>query len=97
MQQLYEKLKDNNLVFITGVSGSGKSSLAYRYLKICGTPLRYEIKYVNRNNISQIIATTKDISKGLKSEAFVYLDVLPYDTSWIQVVNEIEDTPLLNA
>lgn len=46
LQQLYEKLKDNNLVFITGVSGSGKSSLAYRYLKICGTPLRYEIKYI---------------------------------------------------
>lgn len=97
MQQLYEKLKDNNLVFITGVSGSGKSSLAYRYLKICGTPLRYEIKYVNRNNISQIIATIKDISKGLKSEAFVYLDVLPYDTSWIQVVNEIEDTPFVKC
>lgn len=97
LQQLYEKLKDNNLVFITGVSGSGKSSLAYRYLKICGTPLRYEIKYVNRNNISQIIATIKDISKGLKSEAFVYLDVLPYDTSWIQVVNEIEDTPFVKC
>ena len=97
LQQLYEKLKDNKLVFITGVSGSGKSSLAYRFLKICGTPLRYEIKYVNQNNISQIIATIKDISKGLKSEAFVYLDVLPYDTSWIQVVNEIEDTPFVKC
>ena len=72
LQQLYEKLKDNNLVFITGISGSGKSSLAYRFLKICDTPLRYEIKYLNQNNISQIIATIKDISKGLKSEAFVY-------------------------
>ena len=97
LQQLYDKLKDNSLVFITGVSGSGKSSLAYRFLKICGCPLRYEIKYVNQNNISQIIATIKDISKGLKSEAFVYLDVLPYDTSWIQVVNEIEDTPFIKC
>lgn len=91
LQQLDEKLKNNNLVFITGISGSGKSSLAYRYLKICGTPLRYEVKYINQNNISQIIATIKDLSKGLKSTAFVYLDVQPYDTSWIQVVNEIED------
>lgn len=97
LQQLYDKLKDNSLVFITGVSGSGKSSLAYRFLKICGCPLRYEIKYVNQNNISQIIATVKDISKGLKSEAFVYLDVRPYDTSWIQVVNEIEDTPFVKC
>ena len=97
LQQLYDKLKDNSLVFITGVSGSGKSSLAYRFLKICGCPLRYEIKYVNQNNISQIIATVKDISKGLKSEAFVYLDVQPYDTSWIQVVNEIEDTPFVKC
>ena len=97
LQQLYDKLKDNSLVFITGVSGSGKSSLAYRFLKICGCPLRYEIKYVNQNNISQIIATVNDISKGLKSEAFVYLDVQPYDTSWIQVVNEIEDTPFVKC
>lgn len=97
LQQLYEKLKDNNLVFITGISGSGKSSLAYRFLKICGTPLRYEIKYLNQNNISQIIATIKDISKGLKSEAFVYIDVQPYDTSWVQVVNEIEDTPFVKC
>ena len=96
-QQLYEKLKDNNLVFITGISGSGKSSLAYRFLKICGTPLRYEIKYLNQNNISQIIATIKDISKGLKSEAFVYLDVLPYDTSWVQLINEIENTPYVKC
>lgn len=97
MQQLYEKLKDNNLVFITGISGSGKSSLAYRFLKICGTPLRYEIKYLNQNNISQIIATIKDISKGLKSEAFVYLDVQPYDTSWVQLINEIENTPYVKC
>lgn len=97
LQQLYDKLKDNSLVFITGVSGSGKSSLAYRFLKICGCPLRYEIKYVNQNNISQIIATIKNISKGLKSEAFVYVDVQPYDTSWIQVVNEIEDTPFVKC
>ena len=97
LQQLYDKLKDNNLVFITGVSGSGKSSLAYRFLKICSSPLRYEIKYVNQNNISQIIATIKDISKGLKSEAFVYLDVQPYDASWIQVINEIEDTPFVKC
>ena len=97
LQQLYEKLKENNIVFITGISGSGKSSLAYRFLKICGTPLRYEIKYLNQNNISQIIATIKDISKGLKSEAFIYLDVLPYDTSWVQVVNEIENTPYVKC
>lgn len=97
LQQLYEKLKDNNLVFITGISGSGKSSLAYRFLKICGTPLRYEIKYLNQNNISQIIATIKDISKGLKSEAFVYLDVQPYDTSWVQLINEIENTPYVKC
>lgn len=97
LQQLYEKLKDNNLVFITGISGSGKSSLAYRFLKICDTPLRYEIKYLNQNNISQIIATIKDISKGLKSEAFVYLDVQPYDTSWVQLINEIENTPYVKC
>lgn len=97
LQKLYEKLKDNNLVFITGISGSGKSSLAYRFLKICGTPLRYEIKYLNQNNISQIIATIKDISKGLKSEAFVYLDVQPYDTSWVQLINEIENTPYVKC
>lgn len=97
LQQLYEKLKDNNLVFITGISGSGKSSLAYRFLKICGTPLRYEIKYLNQNNISQIIATIKDISKGLKSEAFVYLDVQPCDTSWVQLINEIENTPYVKC
>ena len=97
LQQLYEKLKDNNLVFITGISGSGKSSLAYRFLKICDTPLRYEIKYLNQNNISQIIATIKDISKGLKSEAFVYLDVQPYDISWVQLINEIENTPYVKC
>lgn len=55
LQQLYDKLKDNSLVFITGVSGSGKSSLAYRFLKICGCPLRYEIKYVNQNNNTLLI------------------------------------------
>ena len=97
LQQLYEKLKENNIVFITGISGSGKSSLAYRFLKICDTPLRYEIKYLNQNNISQIIATIKDISKGLKSEAFVYLDVQPYDTSWVQLINEIENTPYVKC
>lgn len=97
LQLLHEKLKDNKLVFISGVSGSGKSSLAYRYLKICDTPLRYEIKYINQNNISQIIATIKDVSKGLKSDAFVYIDVMPSDNSWVSIVNEIENVPYIRC
>ena len=78
---------NSNVVILHGQSGQGKSTLAYRYINdYC--PFAYEIRNSNDGNISRIIATLSALAKDLPWKIVLYLDVIPSNTEWVQVVKE---------
>lgn len=85
--QIKNAFTNSNVVILHGQSGQGKSTLAYRYINdYC--PFAYEIKNSNDGNISRIIATLTALAKDLPWKILLYLDVIPSNTEWVQVVKE---------
>lgn len=85
--QIKNAFMNSNVVILHGQSGQGKSTLAYRYINdYC--PFAYEIKNSNDGNISRIIATLSALAKDLPWKIVLYLDVIPSNTEWVQVVKE---------
>lgn len=85
--QIKNAFMNSNVVILHGQSGQGKSTLAYRYINdYC--PFAYEIKNSNDGNISKIIATLSALAKDLPWKIVLYLDVIPSNTEWGQVVKE---------
>ena len=85
--QIKKALINSNVVILHGQSGQGKSTLAYRYINDY-YPFAYEIKNSNDGNISRIIATLSALAKDLPWKIVLYLDVIPSNTEWVQVVKE---------
>lgn len=85
--QIKNAFTNSNVVILHGQSGQGKSTLAYRYINdYC--PFAYEIKNSNDGNISRVIATLSALAKDLPWKIVLYLDVIPSNTEWVQVVKE---------
>lgn len=85
--QIKNAFMNSNIVILHGQSGQGKSTLAYRYINdYC--PFAYEIKNSNDGNISRIIATLSALAKDLPWKIVLYLDIIPSNTEWVQVVKE---------
>lgn len=85
--QIKNAFMNSNVVILHGQSGQGKSTLAYRYINdYC--PFAYEIKNSNDGNISRIIATLSALAKDLPWKIVLYLDVIPSNTEWVQIVRE---------
>jgi GTPase SAR1 family protein len=82
---------DNNVVFIHGASGQGKSTLAYRYLKdYADENTVYELKISeNLKEIYDIIASLEGLSKGLKFPITLYVDIKPQNTNWNEILKEL--------
>ena len=85
--QIKNAFMNSNVVILHGQSGQGKSTLAYRYINdYC--PFAYEIRNSNDGNISRIISTLSALAKDLPWKIVLYLDVIPSNTEWVQVVKE---------
>lgn len=85
--QIQKAFINSNVVILHGQSGQGKSTLAYRYINdYC--PFAYEIRNSNDGNISRIISTLSALAKDLPWKIVLYLDVIPSNTEWVQVVKE---------
>jgi hypothetical protein len=85
--QIKNAFMNSNVVILHGQSGQGKSTLAYRYINdYC--PFAYEIRNSNDGNISRIIATLSALAKDLPWKIVLYLDVIPSNTEWVQIVKE---------
>ena len=85
--QIKNVFMNSNVVILHGQSGQGKSTLAYRYINdYC--PFAYEIRNSNDGNISRILSTLSALAKDLPWKIVLYLDVIPSNTEWVQIVKE---------
>ncbi len=83
--------KNNNIVFIHGASGQGKSTLAYRYINnFTSDQTAYELKLSqNLVEIYQTINSLDSLSKGLDFPVLLYIDIKPQDIYWNNILKEL--------
>lgn len=93
LELINNALNKNDIVFIHGASGQGKSTLAYRYLhNYSNTNTIYELKI--SNNLSEIYETINALdalSKGLKFPITAYIDVSPQNNYWNEILKELSN------
>lgn len=77
----------NNIVVLHGISGQGKSTVCYRYLKDYHS-LSFEVSNIGSNNIASIIASISQIIEGLEIPALLYFDVTPGSNDWVKIIKE---------
>ena len=87
LNQIDNAFSKQNVLVVHGVSGQGKSSLCYRYIKDFET-FGFEIKDCNPSTFEEITATIQEISNGLKSHVLIYFDCQPGDRAWSKLVRE---------
>ncbi|NIJ46588.1 hypothetical protein FHR24_003078 [Wenyingzhuangia heitensis] len=83
----------NNIVFIHGASGQGKSTLAYRYLhNYIDSNAVYELKLSNNiNDVYEVISSLNALCEGLDFPITVYIDVQPQSNYWNDVLKELSN------
>lgn len=88
-----EAFRKNNVVFIHGASGQGKSSLAYRYLKNSKSQYSsYELKLSsNFIEVRETINSLESLCKGLNFPVVLYIDVTSQYSYWEEVIKELYD------
>lgn len=81
----------NNVVFVHGASGQGKSTLAYRFLKdYTNDRTIYELKISNNlEEVYETINSLEALSKGLKFPITVYIDIIPQSKNWNEIIKEL--------
>ncbi|WP_026889591.1 hypothetical protein [Clostridium beijerinckii] len=91
LYKIQDCFKNNNIVVVKGVSGQGKSSLAYRYL-IDNYIENYVFvieKLTDSKQAIDIVTALSGLSINKSGDIAVYLDVSPYDTEWLWIAEEI--------
>lgn len=93
LQEIKASFKNNNVVFIHGASGQGKSTLAYRYLKDSQSQYaNYELKLTeNYLDVLNTINSLESLCKGLSFPIVLYIDVTSQYTYWQEVIKELYD------
>jgi len=90
LKAIDEGLVKYNVLVISGASGQGKSTLAYRYAfnKAAGS-LIYEVSLqTDPATTNEAILAISTLTKGLKVPAYFIMHVTPNTTSWIQIARE---------
>lgn len=92
MEKIDEAFLDNNIVIIKGISGQGKSTLAYRYLMDnFNEEFIFVIEHVNNyNQAEDIVAAINGLSRSRAKETIIYIDINPYDKSWMFILEQIK-------
>jgi hypothetical protein len=93
LQAIEDGFKKNNILFIHGASGQGKSTLAYRYLhNYIESNAVYELKISNNlNDVYEVISSLNALCEGLSFPITVYIDVQPQSIYWNDVLKELSD------
>lgn len=95
IQEIENAFSRSNTVIVRGASGQGKSTLAYRYLHDnVPETWRFEVRTLQdqRQALSVARALLGHLS-AVGSVAYIYLDVLPGDTTWTTVVQDLQAHP----
>lgn len=91
LEKINYLFRTENIILIKGASGQGKSSLAYRYL-LDNYPERDIIcveRITNEEQAIDIRAALNSLSRSRSSQFVVYIDVVPYDTNWLWLCEQI--------
>lgn len=82
----------SNIVIVRGASGQGKSTIAYRYL--LDQYLERDIlcieKVISEKQAVDICAALQGMARERKSTLIVYMDVAPYDVSWLWICEQLQ-------
>ena len=91
LEQIKDAFFHNNIVFIHGASGQGKSTLAYRYIyDFSNVYVSYELKLSNNyNEVYETINSLNALSKSLSFPVLVYIDVNPQNIYWNDLLKEL--------
>ncbi|MDW3210318.1 MAG: hypothetical protein R8N23_10650 [Reichenbachiella sp.] len=90
-EKLYEVaqfFKTKDAVIVHGASGQGKSALAYRFIKDYSA-LAYEVILLDRLQATlEQIQALNAISKSLEIPILIYIDVIPGNQNWLQILKD---------
>lgn len=91
LESIASAFAEDSIVVVHGPSGQGKSALAYRFLHDhVPEPLRFEVRTIedlrHAQSISQAFLGHAD---AIGVPMYVYLDVQPRDTSWMEIVDRL--------
>lgn len=91
LEAINEAFETNNIVFIHGASGQGKSTLAYRYINdFTINSTSYELKISQGiNEVYQTINSLDALSSGLDFPILLYIDIKPQDIYWNEILKEL--------
>ena len=91
LEAINEAFKTDNIVFVHGASGQGKSTLAYRYINdFTPNSTSYELKISQDiNEVYQTINSLDALSRGLDFPILLYIDIKPQDIYWNEILKEL--------
>lgn len=97
LDSVYQAIEKQNIVIISGASGQGKSTLAYRYVEShCASGLAYEIiLQEDPVKVGEAINAIAAMSKGLSVPIYIVLHVAPNTISWLRIARRFAAHPHL--
>ncbi len=96
IKNIEDAYKDNNVVVIRGISGQGKSSLAYRFLiDNFNEEFVFVVEHIRDfKQAEDIIVAINGLACSKTQETIIYIDITPYDTSWKWILEQIQKRDL---
>ncbi|MDD3596825.1 hypothetical protein [Sulfuricurvum sp.] len=91
LEEIHRLFLENNVLFIHGVSGQGKSTLAFRYLKeYYPDTWRFQVKAVeNRHDALKSALALLEHTKALDEPVIVYMDISASDMGWEELIKAL--------
>ena len=79
--------RHSNTVIVHGLSGTGKSTFAYRYIYEHSCSMAYEIRNCNPKNVNEVLASLSAMANELRIPIMFYFDVTPSNPEWIEAIS----------
>lgn len=91
LEEIHRLFSEKNVLFIHGVSGQGKSTLAFRYLKdYYPDTWRFQVKAVeNRHEALKSALALLEHTKALDTPIIVYMDVSASNIGWEELIKAL--------
>lgn len=92
VKNIKQAYKENNIVLIRGISGQGKSSLAYRFLMDnFNEEFVFVVEHIRDSKQAEdILVAINGLARSRTQETIIYIDITPYDTSWKWLLEQIQ-------
>jgi len=97
LEVVVDGFRKGSVVIIHGVSGQGKSCLAYRYMHDhVPNALGYEIRRIaDLLQAQRIVLALSEHARQCTTPVYVYIDVQPGDAQWATLLEELAVVPQL--